>query len=155
MLSNLIVGIGAHSSTYPCCYCESSPKEQWNTAPLRTFGRIRELESERRAAERGGTVPSDPRFYKSVQHEPLIDCHDETIVLEKVPPPELHLLMGVINHIYRQMQQVSVSFIFHFHILIQHMYMYIYRCGAMWRSGPKICMYSKQDTMEILSARIV
>ena len=62
------------------------------TAPLRTFARIRELESECSAAERGGTGPSDPRFFKCVPWRH--NC------LGKVPPPDLHLLMGVINHIY-------------------------------------------------------
>lgn len=108
-LANLIVGVGTHSSTYPCCYCEGSPKDQWSTSPLRTFGRIRELQSRRNAAEEQGTESADPRFFKSVQHEPLINCDNSTIVLEKVPPPELHLLMGTVNHIYKQMLQVRFS----------------------------------------------
>ena len=108
-LANMIVGIGAHSSTYPCLYCESSPRDEWSTAPLRTFGRIRDLARRRNAAAEGLTEPSEPRFFKSVQNDPLIQCGDHTTVLEKVPPPELHLLMGTVNHIYKQMQPVRIT----------------------------------------------
>lgn len=107
-LANLICGIGSHSSTYPCCYCESSPKEHWKIAPLRTFGRIRELAAEKDAADTEGINSADSRLFKSVLHDPMIGCSNNTTVLQKVPPPELHLLMGTVNHIYKQIKLVSL-----------------------------------------------
>ena len=35
----------------------------------------------------------------NVIHECLLDGDPETLVLYIVPPPELHLLMGVVNHL--------------------------------------------------------
>ena len=40
------------------------------------------------------------QMYKNVIHPSLIEEDDETTVLSVIPPPGLHILMGVITKVY-------------------------------------------------------
>ena len=96
---NLIVGIGEHSSTYPCGWCDLAASAFRDRLEyiLRTFGAIRRCNAARQAA-RGRRA--EPRFHLSVKHDPALPCKDEEKVIEKVVPPELHYLLRALNHIW-------------------------------------------------------
>ena len=97
--TNLVCGIGEHSSTFPCSWCElaASCFRDRLEYILRTFGGIRRCNAARLAA-RGRMA--DPKFHLSVKHDPALPCKDEEKVIEKVVPPELHYLLRAFNHIW-------------------------------------------------------
>ena len=96
---NLICGIGEHSSTYPCSWCDLAAKDFRDRLAyiLRTFGAIRRCNAARLAAQ---GRQAEPKFHLSVKENPALPCEDEMKVLEKVVPPELHYLLRALNHIW-------------------------------------------------------
>ena len=85
------LGIMSHSSTYPCTWCESKAGFE-NPGPLRTLGRIRELS---KAYKEAGCPKTKACDYFNAINEPLFDGDDDTTILEIIPPPELHLMLGM------------------------------------------------------------
>ena len=109
---NKILGLQSHASTHPCSWCES-PKDKWDrNAPLRTLGRIRQKAREYQAACREYQErKANGRLHKTLKkpecanflncfEEPLIKGADEKSIFDVVPLPELHLMTGVVNHIF-------------------------------------------------------
>ncbi|PAA83701.1 hypothetical protein BOX15_Mlig016295g3 [Macrostomum lignano] len=94
-LANIISGIQSHSSSHPCLYCEGRPP--WEVpAQRRTLGSIRHLASEFQAA--GGHQPLAKNFANCVQ-PPLLPGSDSAELLDVVPPPELHMMLGIVNRL--------------------------------------------------------
>ncbi|PAA77883.1 hypothetical protein BOX15_Mlig011119g7 [Macrostomum lignano] len=94
-LANIICGIQSHASTHPCLYCEG--KSPWTTpAPSRTLGSVRRLANEFQLA--GGHQPAAKHFANCVQ-SPLLPGLDSTELIELVPPPELHIMLGIVNRL--------------------------------------------------------
>ncbi len=86
-LSNILAGLGPHSSTYPCTWCEATVKsmQQNVQAANRTFGRIQQQAqmlkkalSEKRKVE--------PKHFFSCVEEPLLDRCDDELALNAIPP---------------------------------------------------------------------
>ena len=65
---------------------------------VRTFGEIRRQHSEFIRA--GGDLRKSKDF-KKVVHLPILDFPDDKLVLEAIPHMELHLLLGVVNHLIK------------------------------------------------------
>ena len=60
------------------------------------------------------TISSNGKFnsaknYKSCFEEPLINYEDEYLVLDLVPPMELHILLGIVNRLYDYMDKVLAA----------------------------------------------
>uniref|UniRef100_A0A1I8HAM9 CCHC-type domain-containing protein n=1 Tax=Macrostomum lignano TaxID=282301 RepID=A0A1I8HAM9_9PLAT len=92
-LANIISGIQSHSSSHPCLYCEGRPP--WEVPAQRgTLGSIRHLASEFQAA--GGHQPLAKNFANCVQ-PPLLPGSDSAELLDVVPPPELHMMLGILG----------------------------------------------------------
>ena len=51
------------------------------------------------------------QFFNNVVHPSLIRGDAEKLVLLSVPPPELHLLMGVVNHLASLLMKVMPDFL--------------------------------------------
>ena len=90
-LQNVIVGINAHGSTYPCAYCNGK-KNDYSDAEPRTFGAIRELSRAFAAAQPKEQIPKN--FYNCT-NEPILNVPDDAKVLDVLVPAELHLCIGV------------------------------------------------------------
>lgn len=99
-LANILCGIQSHSSKHPCCWCDAASPGLENCGQLRTFGQIRRQHSE--YIQAGGDSRKSKEF-KNVIHVPLIEFQDDKFVLEAIPPMELHLLLGVVNHIFKNL----------------------------------------------------
>ena len=97
-LANFLCGIQSHSSKHPCCWCDDSSPNLQNCRHLRTFGEIRRQHSEF-IREEGDLRKS--KDFKNVVHLPILDFPDDKLVLEAIPPMELHLLLGVVNHLIK------------------------------------------------------
>ena len=50
--------------------------------------------------EEAGAVHSDAKTFGNVIHEPLVGAKDNDLVIDILPPPELHLLLGVVNTLF-------------------------------------------------------
>ena len=101
----ICTGIQQASSTYPCPYCHwksNYGKRNVGSKPakpavLRTFG------SNRRNYENwkkhGGEKKKAMDFFNCTEL-PIIPYDDEDLVIEKFSPPELHIMLGIFNHMY-------------------------------------------------------
>lgn len=96
---NVLLGLQNHASSHPCPCCES-PKE-WNcTAPLWSFGRLREKANQFQSSTSKNPKPKN--FLNCVEL-PLLNFPDETLVLSKICIPELYLLLGIVNRLFDQL----------------------------------------------------
>lgn len=98
-LCNIVAGIGNHSSKYPCTWCyATSPYTK--RARFRTLGEIKWYHT---LYVNGGR--QDAMKYYSCINEPLITGDDGDRMLDLIPPPSLHLMLGVVNTLLDQLQK--------------------------------------------------
>ncbi|XP_065641664.1 uncharacterized protein LOC105847267 isoform X1 [Hydra vulgaris] len=102
-LANILCGIQSHSSKHPCCWCDVSSLNLQNCGSPRTFGEIRRQHFE--FINAGGDTRKSKEF-KNIIHVPLVNFPDHKLVLEAIPPMELHLLLGVVNHLYKNLCKI-------------------------------------------------
>ncbi|CAH0547097.1 unnamed protein product [Brassicogethes aeneus] len=101
-LANILVGIMSHSSSYPCTWCYARSDELETCGELRTTKNI--LENYENWIK-SGTIKNNAKFYKNCNNPPLFSCAQETPVLQIIPPPELHLMLGVVNTLFGHMMK--------------------------------------------------
>ncbi len=95
-LANLLVGIQNHASTHPCAWCVTKSPTHEAAAP-RTLDRIRLMFKE---FNKAGRIWNKAQKFENCINEPLLDGEDETEILDVIPPPELHLMLGAVNRIF-------------------------------------------------------
>ena len=93
-LINVLTGISSYSGKYSCAWCEG--ESTLSSGDLRTFGSIKQHYQN---FVNAGSNMKKMMAFKNVIHSCLLDYDDKELVLDVVPPPELHLLMGVVNKI--------------------------------------------------------
>ena len=92
-LLNIIVGLSSHGGKHSCLYCEG---ELSSIGELRTFNSLKErFESYTQNGSKTGSM----KLYKNVIHPCLLDEEGEKLVLEVIPPPELHMLMKIVTEV--------------------------------------------------------
>ncbi|KAJ6639768.1 hypothetical protein Bhyg_12515, partial [Pseudolycoriella hygida] len=99
-LANILTGIMPHSSTYPCTYCVGQKGNLGERAALRTIGNIVMNHAKWKA---DGEIKSNAKKYANCIHEPIFSGESEKLILDIIPPPELHLMLGVVNTIFDHM----------------------------------------------------
>ena len=103
-LANILCGIMQHSSVHPCCWCEISARgyqiRDGALPRMRTLGRIRD--QARLFAQSGGRKERAQEFYNCVEPPLFADLPDSVEILDLIPPPELHLMMGVTSKLYEE-----------------------------------------------------
>ena len=100
-LLNIISGIQSSSCKQPCPYCDCSNLQLLDSiAEDRTLGSIRCSAS---AFESAGSVKKNAMFYASCITQPLLTGEDSERILDICAPPELHLMQGIVKHIYDKM----------------------------------------------------
>ena len=95
-LCNICVGKQSHASKFPCTWCGASAPYD-TEAPLYTLGQLRQNVRDFRDA--GMPLRRAQQFQNCVDM-PLLEGPDTTLVLDLIPPPELHLMLGVVNRIF-------------------------------------------------------
>ena len=100
-LSNICVGKQSHASKFPCTWCSATAPYE-NDAPLYTLGQIRRNVSAFRDA---GMPLRKAQFYENCVQMPLLEGPDSALVLDLIPPPELHLMLGVVNKIFDSLNE--------------------------------------------------
>lgn len=100
-LANIMSGLMTHSSALPCTYCTA---EKGN---LQDYGELRTIESITSSYylwRASGSKSTAAKNYQSCVNAPIYTQDDtDTAVLNIIPPPELHLLLGVVNTIFNHM----------------------------------------------------
>jgi hypothetical protein len=101
-VANILCGIQAHASKHPCCWCDVDSDNLSSCGQSRSIGKLRE---NYKAFEAGGSKLNTAKQYDNSIHPPLIDGEDTTLVLDVIPPMELHLLLGIVNHLFKNLLQ--------------------------------------------------
>ena len=100
-LINIITGIQSSSSKHPCPYCNSSNIKDFDTASnYRTIGSNKQSAL---AFETAGSVKKDAKLYTNCINQPLLTDDDNALIIDICVPPELHLMQGIVKHIYDNM----------------------------------------------------
>lgn len=117
-LINIMFGIQNHASTYPCCWCYVQKDKLIECGQMRTIGGIWHWSNRFQA---DGMVWKDAKDYFNCIYPPIFEFDDDDLdkeagelmmnqlVLDKLPPPELHLFTGTTNSILKEANKVSLS----------------------------------------------
>jgi hypothetical protein len=108
-MANIILGLQCCSSSHPCPWCDCCKNafaSQSRVIRLRTFGDIRRSarEYQRAASQTPGTSKMSAVQFKNCVRQPLLTLPDDATVLEAVPPMELHLLLGIVNRLFEELE---------------------------------------------------
>ena len=102
-LINIICGIQSCASKHPCPYCLSDNKNLFSeNFPKRS---IQSISNSSQAFKRAGSAIKDCKLYDNCLDDPLLPGCTEEYILDVCAPPQLHILQGVVKHIYDQMYQ--------------------------------------------------
>ena len=84
-----------HSSLHPCTWCDIPKTNLKNCGSYRTFKSCLENYE---AWKRQGAVMKNAKIFNNCINPPVISASDNnTKILDIIPPPELHLVLGVVN----------------------------------------------------------
>lgn len=99
-MANIITGVMAHSSHYPCTWCTASKDLLSKCGSYRTVGSCRENSD---AFKNSGSKKINAKNFYSHVYQPIFTGNPETEIIDIIPPPELHLMLGVVNKLYGHM----------------------------------------------------
>ena len=104
-LRNILLGMMSHSSCHPCCWCDVEKSDLWKKGTKRTIASLNILFWDYFEAN---TNKKEAKHYSNVIHPPIVsdNLDDNTPVIEVLPPPELHLLIGPVNTLYDGLEKV-------------------------------------------------
>jgi hypothetical protein len=109
-MANILCGLQSHSSAYPCMFCECPKKEFSNIKKininwkLRTIGEIKKQAQDYENKRRVYNPKASAKDFKSCVHSPMIQGEDKQMLIEIIPPPQLHLMLRVTNKMFHQLQ---------------------------------------------------
>jgi hypothetical protein len=102
-MANILTGLMSHSSAHPCTWCNTKKAE------LDRCGRSRTLTDNennyKNWLDDGGDTKKAKFFLNCVGMPLFKPRHEQENVLDIIPPPELHLMLGVVNYLYTKMYQ--------------------------------------------------
>lgn len=107
-LANILGGIQAHGSSYPCVWCEA-PKcdfgtEKARSYPVRSLGSVKQKSQEYHNQVLQNPRKTQAKDFTSCVHKPLLSGEDSDIFIKNLPPPELHLLLRITNRIFKALK---------------------------------------------------
>ena len=102
-LANILLGLMSHGATHPCTWCDAHKSSLQQKGILRTLGNISDkfwLWFEETDRNR-----SLAKNYTNVVHFPILKGESTDRVIDLLPPPELHLLIGPVNTLFKAMEK--------------------------------------------------
>lgn len=102
-LANIFLGLMSHSCSHPCTWCDILRADLAKKGNLRTIGSIREKYWSFRES---GCQQAMAKSYGNVTHPPILKHDDSTPIIDIIPPPELHLMMGTVNTLYNGLLKI-------------------------------------------------
>ena len=115
-LHNIMLGLQSHSSAHPCGYClQPAGFKDTSDYPLRT---IEGIISSNAAWIEYSLNRKDLKHFENCEHVPILKSSAEeiftnsnseagTLVLSILPPPSLHLILGIFNKIYSELENLE------------------------------------------------
>lgn len=101
-LCNILTGLMAHGSLHPCTWCNVDKYHLKEDGEKRTFG---DLKSKFWSFYNSGEEKIKAKAYGNVIHPSIIKGDIDMVrVIEVIPPPELHLMIGAFCTIYNCMK---------------------------------------------------
>ena len=101
-MNNILSGLQSHAATHPCTWCEVKAPYKPPFIP-RTLGSIRENCASFRNA---GGVLKNASQYKNCVNMPLFTQSDDTLMIDIIVPPGLHLFLGAVNTIFDKLNDI-------------------------------------------------
>lgn len=99
-LANILMGIMTHASNHPCTWCNALKGLLNQCGKYRTFG---SCINNYNAWQKTGRKQTKAKDYENCINLPVLEGDDEDEVIDYIPPPELHLLTGIVNKLYDHM----------------------------------------------------
>ena len=94
---NIIYGIQSHSSKHPCCWCNVSSDNLSECESLRSCSTLKDMPSLLLMAQ----ITTLEKNFANVIYSPLINMDNSVLILDVIPPMELNLLLGIVNHFFK------------------------------------------------------
>ena len=105
-LLNEVYGLMEASSRHPCLYCDSVAQSLQAGVP-RTIGSIKK---DHAAWIASGALKSKCKNFNNVKNLPILKTDsDDTLIMKLTPPPTLHILLGIFNHIWKAIEEISAE----------------------------------------------
>lgn len=103
-VTNLVTGLQTHSSKHPCYLCtwDSDNGDFRQKYPLRS---PESITKHYKKWLNSGAIRSDLLKHKNCQDVPLAIFNKQTAFREHIPPPELHLHLGISNHLFKSLPE--------------------------------------------------
>jgi hypothetical protein len=98
---NITVGQMPHSSRHPCYACYWVKNDENDDYPMRTFEGNRE---HNQAWVNDGSDPDRLKNFFNCRSVPMDFFPQNGIILSHVPPPSLHIMLGMVNHFYDSLE---------------------------------------------------
>ena len=102
-IADILCGILSHSSKHPCYWCNIDLDNISECGVSRSFGSIQESY---RAFVSAGSKFKMAKDFDNTIHPPLINIEDSRLILDIIPPMELHLLLGIVNHLFKNLSEL-------------------------------------------------
>ena len=102
-LANNLCGLKAHSSSHSCTWCTAENSNLANCGTQRTFGSLKQSFHAFSAAD---SNTKNAKKFGNVIYEPILSLGNSALVMDLIPPMELHLLLGVVNHYFKVLKDV-------------------------------------------------
>ncbi|XP_030760851.1 uncharacterized protein LOC115885956 [Sitophilus oryzae] len=93
----ILLGVQSNSPTHTCPWCDVNGKEMEIKGSFRTIKSI--TENTNLWQQSGGNI-TKAKDFKNCINIPLIIGDEETPILKYIPPPELHLLLSVVQKLF-------------------------------------------------------
>jgi hypothetical protein len=102
-VANLLLGIMPHSCLHPCSWCTADKHHLWEAGQRRTFESLQQCYEQFLLS--GGDRKRAKEF-GNVIHPSIITAPPEMLILQVIPPPELHLMTGTVQLIYEGLTRI-------------------------------------------------
>ena len=99
-MQRIICGKAAGNPTHGCVYC-SAARPYLTPGKLYTVGDLKRLHQQFLAA---GAKTKEQRLWDNVVNEPLLQAEDSELILDLLPIPQLHILLGIVDKLLTLME---------------------------------------------------
>lgn len=98
-----LLGLMSNSAKYFCAWCETEKDRKKHNGEKRTIESIKKNFINWR--DQTGSNKKYAMSYKNCINDPLIISDDNQPIISFIPPPELHILIGVVGHLYNALEK--------------------------------------------------
>lgn len=101
-LANILLGIMSHASNHPCTWCTAKKGHLNECGEYRT---LKDCIKNYFAWQAAGGTKNKAKNFENCVNQPVLERIENDEVIDYIPPPELHLLIGVVNRLYEHMME--------------------------------------------------